>query len=208
MRINDESLSAEEKIKQLIEQEEDRRRELEKKKQELEKRQKELKELEKQRARETEKTRREIEEKIEELAIEEKERFAELEEIRRTREEKAASLEETISEEEREGRIREVPEQRGYGEILEEITQGTPGLYDITNYNVLNTLEGIAEEAGHRPLTKKERDFVEIMEYHVNRLRESDYADEGNYLAREQAQIDHIRKVSKDANIMKGEYNP
>ncbi|MBW2990459.1 hypothetical protein KY348_02010 [Candidatus Woesearchaeota archaeon] len=207
---DNESLSAEEKIKQLVEFEEDKRRELDEKKKELEKKKKELEELETRGKIEIEDARKEIEEKIEELALEEKERFEELEEIKRRREaEQGVSLEETISEEEREGRIREAPRTRGYGEALEEVMRGTPTFYDVTNYNVLNRLESIAGEAEHRPLTEKEAEFVKIAEYHIDKFkRDGEYQDRAGYLAREQAEIDHIRKISKDANIMKGEYNP
>jgi hypothetical protein len=206
---DDESISAEEKIKQLIELEEEKRKELDEKKQELEKKKKELEELEAKRKQEQEEARKEIEEKIEELTLEEKRRFEELEEIRRRREAEAASLEETVEGEERGGRIREVAQQRGYGEAINEILRGNPTFYDITNYNVMNQLERIAAEAANRQLTPKEQEFVELVQHHAERLGRNDFyrdKDEANYLSRELAKIDQISKTAKDANIMDREY--
>nr|MCK4930274.1 hypothetical protein [Nanoarchaeota archaeon] len=211
MLTNDESLSAEEKIKQLVEFEEDKRRELEEKKQELEKKRKELEQLEKQGRREIENARKEIEEKIEELAFEEKQRFEELEELRRRREaEAAATLEETVAEEEREGRAQAVPEQRRYGEAIEAVMQGTPTFYELTNYNVTNRLEGIAREATERPLTPSERTFIDNVQYHAERMQRNEFykdKDTSDYMRRELEQIDRVNRAIRERE-KPGEYHP
>ena len=210
MQINDdETLSAEEKIKQLVESEGEKRKELEEKKEELEKKKKELAKLEEQREEEILDARKEIKEKIEELTTEEKQRYEELEELRRRREE-AASLEETIAEEEREGRIEEVPRQRGYGEVIEEILQGRPNFYDITNYNVINRLENLARNAVDRPLTESERTFVDNVRYHAERIeRIEDYKtqDRSEYISRELEQIDRINRTIRERE-KPGDYHP
>lgn len=211
MLTNEKGLSAEEKIKQLIEFEKDKRKELEAKKKELDEKKQELDQLETKRKKEIEDARKEIEEKIEELASEEKQRFEELEEIRRKREAEATSLEKAIEEEGRRGRVRETPRQRAYGEIFEEIARGNPNFYDITNYNVMNRLEAIANEAGRRVLTEADKEFIQLVQYHAEKFGRDDFykdKDESNYLARELAMIDQISKKAKDANIMtkKGDY--
>ena len=209
---NGDTLSAEEKIKQLVESEQEKRRELEDKKKELEEKKKELAELEKQREREISDARKEIEEKIEELTTEEKQRFEELEEIRRRREaETAASLEETVAEEEREGRARAVPEQRGYGQVIEEILQGTPGFYDITNYNVLNRLENIAREATERSLSSSERAFIDNVQYHAERMQRNEFykdKDTSEYMKRELEHIDRIKREIREEREKPGDYHP
>jgi len=211
MLIDDESLSAEEKIKQLVEFEKDKRRELDEKRAELEKKKKELERLEQQGRKEIEDARKEIEEKIEELAVEEKQRFEELEELRRRREAEAASLEETIAEEEREGRITEIPEQREYGEVIEEILRGTPGFYSITNYNVLNRLENITREAAQRPLTPSERSFIDNVQYHAERMQRNEFykdKDTSEYMRRELEQIDRIKRIIREEREKPGDYRP
>ena len=210
MLINDDSISVEEKIKQLIEFEEEKRRELEKKKEELEKKKKELEELEKRGAQEIEEARKEIEEKIEELSLEEKKRFEELEELRRRREEER-SLEEAIEEEEREAQVQEVPEQRAYGEVIEEILRGTPTFYDITNYNVMNRLEHIARAAGERPISDDERKFIELVQYHAERMQRNKFyreKDTSDYMRRELEKIDLINKEIRKREEKPGDYQP
>lgn len=208
---NGNTLSAEEKIKQLVESEEEKRKELEGKRKELEEKKKELSRLEEQRTKEILDARKEIEEKIGELAREEKERFKELEEIRRRREaENAASLEETVAEEEREGRISEVPEQRGYGEVIEEILQGAPNFYDITNYNVVNRLENLAREAGERPLSPSERTFIDNVRYHAERMQGNEFykdKDRSEYMKHELEQIDRINRTIRERE-KPGDYHP
>ena len=203
MLTNEKGLSAEEKIKQLIELEKSKREELEAKK-------KELDQLESRRKKEIEDARKEIEDKIEELATEEKQRFEELEEIRRKKEAES-SLEEAVEEEERKGRIRETPRQRTYGEIFEQIAGGNPTFYDLTNYNVINRLESIASEAGTRVLTNADKEFIQLVQYHAEKFGRDDFykdKDESNYLARELAAIEQISKKAKDASIMtrRGDY--
>lgn len=210
--ITDDSVSAEEKIKQLVEFEQDKRKEVEQKKKELEEKQKELAQLEEQGQQEIKNARKEIEEKIGELKTEEKQRFEELEELRIRREaESAASLEETVEQEERAGRIREVPAaQRGYNEVIEEIMQGNPDFYDITNYNVVNRLENIASNAVDRPLTASERTFIDNVHYHAERVRESYQESRGTespYLKRELEQIDKINRMLREKE-KPGEYHP
>ena len=211
MITDDDIISAEEKIKQLVEFEQDKRKEFEQKKKELEEKQKELTQLEKQGKQEIEVARKEIEEKIGELATEEKQRFEELEELRRRREvEEAASLEETVEQEERAGRVREVPVQRGYNEVIEEIMQGNPNFYDITNYNVVNRLENIARDAVDRPLSASERTFIDNVHYHAERVRDS-YQESGGgespYIKRELEQIDNINRMLRERE-KPGEYQP
>lgn len=211
MLTDDDSISAEEKIKQLVEFEEEKRKELEEKKKELEKQRKELERLEKQGQKEIEDTRKEIEEKIEELALEEKQRFEELEELRRRREEEA-SLEETVEEEVREGRTEGIPEQRGYGEPIEEILRGTPTFYDITNYNVMNRLETIAREVGQRPLSDSERAFLDNVQYHAEKMQRNEFyrsKDTSEYMKRELEQIDRInRQIREREKTKTGDYQP
>jgi DNA repair exonuclease SbcCD ATPase subunit len=212
MIINDKSLGAEEKIKQLVESEEAKRKELEEKKKELEEKKKELEQLEGKRKQEINDTRAKIEEQIEELAVEEKQRFEELEELRRRKEE-AASLEEAVEEEEKKGRIRgagEAPQQRGYGEAVEEVLRGNPTVYDITNYNVMNQLERIAREARERPLSTTERNFVDLVEQHAGRMKDNDFyrdKDPANYMTRELDKIDQINRMARGKeNEKPGDY--
>ncbi|KYK27104.1 hypothetical protein AYK26_00190 [Euryarchaeota archaeon SM23-78] len=210
---DDESISAEEKIKQLVEFEEDKRKELDDKKKELEEKRKELEQLEKKGRREIEEARKEIEEKIEELALEEKQRFEELEELRRRREAEAATLEETIEEEERKGRVREVPEQRrGYIEAVEAVMQGAPSFYELTNYNVLSRLETIAREAAERTLTPSERSFIDTIQYHTEKLQRDEFyrnKDASDYMKRELEQIDRINRALREREKKGlGDYHP
>jgi NAD-specific glutamate dehydrogenase len=211
MLTNEKNLSAEEKIKQLIEFEKDKREELEAKKKELNEKKKELDQLETKREKEIEAARKEIENNIEELATEEKQRFEEVEEIRKKREAETTSLEETIEEEDKRGGRKEVPRQRAYGEIFEQIATGNPTFYDLTNYNVVNRLEAIAGEAGGRVLTDSDKEFIQLVQYHAEKFGKDDFyknKDESNYLARELAMIDQISKKARDSNIMtrEGDY--
>lgn len=210
MLTNEGSLSPEEKIKQLIEFEKDKRKELEAKKKELDEKKKELDQLETKRKKEIENARKEIENKIEELATEEKKRYEELEEIGRRREAASASLESTVEEEEKKGRVREVPRQRGYGEAVEEILRGKPTVYDITNYNVMNQLERIAREVKERPLNTWERNFVELVEYHAQRMRENEFyreRDTNQYMNREIEKIEKIHRMIREKE-KPGDYHP
>jgi hypothetical protein len=210
MLTNQGSLSAEEKIKQLIEFEKDKRKELEEKKKELEEKKQELEQLEGKRKKEIEAARKEIEDKIEELATEEKQRFEELEEIRRRREAEATSLEGAIEEEEKKGRVREVPRQRSYGEVFEEITRGNPTFYDLTNYNVVNRLETIAREARERPLSSWERNFVDLVQYHAERMQENEFyreRDTNDYIRNEIEKIEKINRAIREKE-KPGDYHP
>jgi len=209
MQTNDKSLSAAEKIKQLLESERVKGKEVEQKKKELEEKKKEIEQLEKKRKKETATANEEIEEQIEEITTEEKIRYEELEELRRKREAEESTLEEAVEQGERNkdaaAQATQAPQVRGYGELIQEIIQGNPTFYDITNYNVMNRLEEIAAGAASRPLTPAEKTFVEMVQYHVERFGKSDFfkgKDEANYLAREMAKIDHISKMAKDANRM------
>lgn len=204
MLVKEENLSPEERIKRLLELEKEKRKELEEKKAELEKKKKELEELEKKRESEIKETRKAIEKQIEEIAVEEKLRFEELEEIRRRKEAEEKGLEGTIIEEEEKGRIPQITNTRSYGDainqIINRILTGSPGFYEITNYNVMNELERIASEAAKRPMTEREKAFVELVQYHAEKLGRNDFykdKDEANYLARELAKIDHIMKTAK-----------
>ena len=202
-----EELSPEEKIKQLLSSEKEQKKSLEEKKKELERKKKELEELEKKTESEREIARKELQEQIEELALEEKERFEELERIRKEREQE--SLEETVADE-----IittdTEVKETKGYGDAINEVLQGTPNFYDITNYNVMNRLERLANEASSRNLTNNEQKFVETVEYHIKKFGKDDFykdKDSFEYLRKEQVKIDYIQKKAKDENTMKrGDY--
>ena len=209
MLVNDDSISPEEKIKQLVEFEEGKRRELEEKRKEIEKKRKELEDLEKRGAQEIEEVRKEIEKRIEELRLEEKKRFEELEELRRRREEER-TLEETIEEEERGANI-EAPEQRAYGDVIEEILRGTPTFYDITNYNVMNRLEHIARAAGERPVSDEERKFIELVQYHAERMRSNKFymeKDTSDYIRRELEKIDLINREIRRREEKRGDYQP
>ncbi|MBN2459790.1 hypothetical protein JXB28_05890 [Candidatus Woesearchaeota archaeon] len=210
MAIDEENLSPEEKIKQLLGSEKEKREELEAKKAELDKKKKELEELEKKSTREIQATRKAIQEQIEEIASEEKQRFEELEEIRRKRELEAQSLEEAITEEEEKGNIPQGPVPRGYGDAINQVLAGNPTFYDITNYNVMNQLEQIASQAANRAMTEQERAFVELVQYHAERFGRDDFykdKDESNYLARELAKVDQISKSAKDSSQMKKLYD-
>jgi hypothetical protein len=209
MFTDDEGLSAEEKIKQLIEFENDKRKELEEKKSELEKRKKELETLEETRNKEIASARKRIEEKIEELAHEEKQRFEELEEIRLKREQESKSLEDQVTEEAGKRAPAPAAAPKGYGDVIDEILKGRAGFYEITNYNVINRLESIAQEAGNRPLTKTEKDFMEMVQYHAEQMEKDDFyknKDGSNYLKRELSQIDVINKTVRERDNKPGEY--
>jgi hypothetical protein len=210
MQTDDKSISTEEKIKQLVEFEKEKRKELEQKKIDFEKKKKELEELETTRTKEISAAREELEEQIEELAVEEKKRFEELDEIRRKKEQEAASLEETIENEEGKVRAQEGQRQRGYGEVIEQILRGNPGVYDITNYNVMNRLERIAREANERPLDQTERNFVELVQYHAQRMQANAFyreKDTSEYMRRELEKIDQINIALKERE-KPGNYAP
>lgn len=212
MITDEESLGAEERIKQLLESEEDKRKELEEKKQELEKKKKELLVLEKQREGEIRESRKEIENQIEELAIEEKERFEEAEEMRRRREEAEASLEATIEREEREEGIPEVPEQqRGYGEVFKEIERGNPTFYDITNYNVQNRLESIAQRVVDQSLDTRDRVFIDNTRAAIESRQGNDFyknRDTSNYMSKALQTIDSITKSTREREEKREDYHP
>jgi len=207
----DEDISAEQKIKKLQDWEKAKRKELEDKKKELEEKKKELEQLETKSQTEIEKAREEIEEQIEEIALEEKRRFEELEEIRKKKEAEARSLEEAINEEEGKGRIREVPRQKGYGEAIEEILRGNPTVYDLTNYNVMNQLERLAADALKRPLSTTERSFVDLVQYHAERMRQNEFytgKDPNDYINRELKKIDQINRSIRERAEQTGDYRP
>jgi hypothetical protein len=207
---DDEGISAEEKIKQLIDLENLRRKELDEKKADFEKKKKELEALEDKQKKETASTRKKIEEKIEELAQEQKQRFDELEEIRKKREEESLSLEKQVELESG----KSAPEKetlRGYGDAIDEILRGKPGFYEVTNYNVMNRLESIADEAGNRPLSQTEKNFLDVLQYHAEQLNKDDFyknKEGANYLKRELAKIDLINKTIKDRENQPGDYQP
>jgi hypothetical protein len=210
MLTNKDSLSPEEKIKQLTEFEEEKRKELEAKKKEFDDKKKELEQLEVKRKKETEETRKEIEENIEEISLDEQRRFEELEEIRRRKEQEAASLEEVVGQEQ--GRQGAVPGQqpRAYGEAVEEIMRGNPNVYDITNYNVMNQLERLAQDATQRPLSPSERNFVELVQYHAERMSENEFyrnKDTNAYMKRELDKIDQINRALRKKE-KPGDYEP
>jgi hypothetical protein len=192
------AVSTEERIKQLIEQERSKRREIEDKKKELEKKKKEVDELEHQRRKEIQDTRKELDEQIEELVLDEKKQFQESEE--RQRRQAEGSLETLVG-----GQTPETPQFKGYGDAVQAVLQGNTNFYNLTNYNIMNRLEELAGEARNRPLTEQEKDFVEIVEYHARSLSGDDYYKDkqgSNYLKKELAQIDFINKMAKKS----GEY--
>jgi hypothetical protein len=198
MAIDDNDISTEEEIKNLVQLEGSKRKELDEKKAELEKKKKEIEEFEKQQVQEIINTRKRISEKIEELEVEEKEAFEETEELRKKRESQARSLEEEI--EKTDITPQEEPVMRGYGDILDELKEGKQGFYELTNYNVLNELERIAGEAENRPLSDNEKNFIDIIQYHADKLQNDNFyknKDSANYLRRELAEIDFINKMSK-----------
>jgi hypothetical protein len=207
----DKNVSAETEIKELIDLEDSKKKELEEKKAELEKKKKELEELEKQQAHEIISTRRKIEEKIEELSAEERRTFEELEALRKKRASQAESLEGAIASETSTKRPEEVPAAKGYGEAINAIIRGQPGFYEVTNYNVLNQLEMIANQATNRNLTETEKNFVEIIKYHAEQLHKDDFyrnKDGSNYLRRELAKIDFINKMTKKREEEPRDYEP
>jgi hypothetical protein len=204
MPNEDNNLSAEEKIKQLLEFEDAKRKELKAKKKELEK---ELKKLEKKGKEEIIQARKEIEEKIAEVILEEKRRFEELEELRRRRDAEA-SLEETVAEEAGQGAAQEAQEHRGYGDIFEEILEGSPTFYDITNYNVVNRLENIARAAVERPLSPSERAFIDNVQYHAEKMQANAFyrdKDASAYMKKELEKIGQINKLAREKK-MTGDY--
>jgi hypothetical protein len=211
MQTDEKSLSAEEKIKNLLESEREKQKELEQKKSEFEKKKKELEELEAKRKKEISAAKEEVDEQIEELAFEEQKRFEELEEIRRRREAEAAtSLEETVEEEEARQRPAQGPRQRPYGDVMQEIMQGTPGVYDITNYNVMNRLERIAREASEQSLDQTDRNFVELVQTHALRMQANTFyreKDTSEYMKRELEKIDQINRALKERD-KPFNYNP
>ncbi|MBN2052700.1 hypothetical protein JW756_04305 [Candidatus Woesearchaeota archaeon] len=207
----DDDISAEERIKKLQAWEKAKRKELEDKKKELEEKKKELEQLETKSKKEIEKAREKIEEEIEEIALEEKRKFEELEEARKRKEAEERSLEGAIAEEENKGRVREVPQQRGYGEVIEEILRGNPTVYDITNYNVMNQLERLAVDALKRSLTSTERSFVDLVQYHAERMKQSEFyasKDPDNYITRELKKIDQINRSIRERAEQTGDYRP
>jgi hypothetical protein len=193
------AVSAEERIKQLIDLEKNKRKEIEDKKKELEKKKKEVEELERAGNKQIQDARKEIDAQIEEIFTEEQKRFEEEETLTRRRRDQK-SLEEKLG-----GASEEAPKFKGYGEAIEQVMRGTPNFYNITNYNVVNRLESLASEARNRPLTDAEKDFVQIVEYHAKHLSKDDFYKDHQgavYLKQELAKIDSINKMAK----RQGEY--
>ena len=191
-------VSAEERIRQLIEAEDSKRKEIDQKKAELEKKKKEVEELESAGKKQIAQARKKLDEEIEELVSAEKRSFEESESARIKRDEQGqASLEETVGP----TSSAQAPSQmRAYGEAIEHVLRGSPGFYDLTNYNVMNRLESLAAEAASRPLTKAEQEFVGIVEYHARSLAnvESYQEREGSaYIRQELSRIDFINKMAK-----------
>jgi hypothetical protein len=206
------AVSAEEKIRQLIEEETTKRSEIAQKKQELEKKRKEVEALEKQRTQEIKDARKEVQSKIEELVLEERKNFEEQEELKRRREEQSIEgLEEKITAQEVTSTGTAV-QVKGYAEAISELMAGKSSFYNVTNYNIINRLESIATQATNRPLTKDEEEFVRIVEYHATNLSQDDYYKDKqgiNYLKKELAQIDFINKLAKGSSggESQGNYN-
>lgn len=208
----DKNISAEEEIKELLESEKGTKKELDEKKAELEKKKKELEELEKKKEKEIASNRMRISQKMEELASDERRAFEELEELKKKRAEQAKSLEEEIGGGKGEEKK---PEQqqatRGYGDAIQEILQGKPNFYDMTNYNVMNRLEQLATTASSRQLNETEKTFVEMVQYHASQLSKNDfYRDKqgANYLRKELAEVDFINKQLKKREQEERDYNP
>jgi len=185
-------VSAEERIRQLQAAEAKRRKELEEKKQELEKKKKELDDLEKSSQKEIANAQKEIREQIEELVTEEREQYQEDEKKKRTKDE---NLEEKVGPE----KLEHEGEFKGYGDAIERVMHGNTDMYSLTNYNVVNRLESLADEARSRPLTKEEREFVKVVEYRAKELSRDDFYrnDPGQEnLKKELDQITFINKMT------------
>ncbi|MFH0870579.1 MAG: hypothetical protein V1866_06005 [archaeon] len=197
---NDEDLGPEEKIRNILEAEKNKLKEIEEKKSELDKKKKEIEVLEQQRKVEIASGRKRIEAQIEEISLKQKRNFEVLEEIHRKREQDAKGLEEQLEGERPRGSEKNAPLPKGYGDAVNEIIRGKPGFYDITNYNVMNRLEQMASEVSTRSLSKTEKEFIEVVQYHAEKMNRNDFyrdKDESNYLSRELAKIDFINKMTK-----------
>ncbi len=212
MQPPEKNISAEEEIKELLDSERGTKKEFDEKKAEIEKKKKELEELEKKKEKEIASTRNQIKEKMEELASDERRNFEELEELKKKRALQAKSLEEEIGKEGGEAKKPE-PQQaaRGYGDAIQEILQGSPNFYDVTNYNVMNRLEQLAATVSSRPLNESEKAFVEMVSYHASQLAKNDfYRDKqgANYLRKELAEVDSINKLLKKREQEERDYHP
>jgi len=200
MLNTDEDLGPEEKIKKILEAEQNKLKELEEKKSDLNKKKKEIEALEQQRKTEIANGRKSIEAQIEEISLKQKRNFEVLEEIRRKREQHEKGLEEQLKGEGPRGNGKNAPLPKGYGDAISEIIGGKPGFYDITNYNVMNRLEQMASEVSTRSLSKTEKEFIEVVQYHAEKMNRNDFykdKDESNYLSRELAKIDFINRMTK-----------
>ena len=191
-KIKDRLDEAEAKLKEIA----DKKAEFEKQKEEFEQKKKDLEEFEKKSAEEIADAKKDVDSKIEQLVVEEKKRF-ELEEQMHIKSREATALEDRVDGEEG---TRPATRPVNYTEAIDGVLGRNPTFYDITNYNVTNRLEQLAGTARQRPLTEKEKAFVEIVAYHAGTLSQDDYYKDkqgANYLRQQLAQIDFINNMTK-----------
>jgi hypothetical protein len=191
-KIKDRLDQAEAKLKEIA----DKKADFEKQKEEFEQKKKDLEDFEKKSAEEIADAKKDVDSKIEQLVVEEKKRF-ELEEQMHIRSRETTPLEEVV--EEAQG-TRPANRPVNYTDAVDSVLGRNPTFYDITNYNVTNRLEQLAGTARQRPLTEKEREFVEIVSYHAQSLSQDDYYKDkqgANYLRQQLAQIDFINHMAK-----------
>ncbi|MFH1174928.1 MAG: hypothetical protein V1725_07370 [archaeon] len=144
--------------------------------------------------------------KLQDIERQRKKELEEMEKKKRELEHATKELEESIQEQqqdeqklleeqEEEERKRKMVEQLDLGQLVkdsprvEEIIKGVPqDVYGITDYNVVTTMERIMQEAESRNLTTEEQQFVENVQYNMEKLKE-----DNPYIKKEQEQ--YLKRV-------------
>ena len=183
-------LPPEERLKKLKQIEEERKKELETKKKELEDLQKKAEEEEEQHKKEIEEAEKLIRESIEDLQEEEEKLFKELERARRQQQEEqeeGPSLEDMVEKEQ----ARPEPKSDIYGKILEEMKQGA-GFYEVTDYNVMNAVDHLAQKSAYENLSFQEQESLRNLKKNLERVQENPY-----YAQKDSSNSNYLEKLNQ-----------
>ena len=175
-------LPPEERIKRLKQLEAEKKKELEEKKREIEELEKKAKEEEEEHLKELQEAEQLMQDSIEDLQEEEERAFEELQAFSRENPEAEISLDDMVEKEE----IKKVPDQAIYGKQLEEI-KDAGNFYEVTNYNVVQAVDSLAQKAIYEGLTFQEQESLRSLKSNLDRIagnEEYQKKDQVNYMSR------------------------
>ncbi len=196
---NIKDLSPEERIKRLRELEEEKKKELAKKRKELEELEKKAREEEEHHRREIEETENLILKSIQDLQEEEEHAFKEQETARKEKNrQNASSIDQLVEQQPQQN----IPFGNIYGKALEEIRPDA-GFYEVTDYNIVNAVAGLAKKSAYEILSSEEQESLENIRRSLESMENNSYyqqKDNSRYLEKLNSMIDRIdqnaRKLS------------